>query len=88
MRSYFKEVVQNFELKRVGGGPKGHQFAPIFFIIISIMVVFLYMIPNKKNRSFNIEPLNQNPLVSIRASKQDSTPLYFNDIFFMRENVF
>ena len=77
-----------FELKRVGGGPKGHQFAPRFFIIISIMVVFLYMIPNKKNRSFNIEPLNQNPLVSIRASKQDSTPLYFNNIFFMRENVF
>ena len=88
MRSYFNEVVQNFELKRVGGGPKGHQFAPLFFIIIFIMVVFLYMIPNKKNRSFNIEPLNQNPLVSIRSSKQDSTPLYFNDIFFMRENVF
>jgi len=29
MRSQFGESVQNFELKRVGGAPKGHQFAPL-----------------------------------------------------------
>ena len=28
MESYFGEVVQNFELKRVRGAPKGHLFAP------------------------------------------------------------
>ena len=26
--SYFREVTQNFELKRVGRAPKGHQFVP------------------------------------------------------------
>ena len=30
MRSYFKKIVQNFELKRVGGAPKSHLFAPLF----------------------------------------------------------
>ena len=25
----FEELVQNFELKRVGGAPKGHLFAPL-----------------------------------------------------------
>ena len=28
MESYFEKVVQIFELKRVGGAPKGHPFAP------------------------------------------------------------
>ena len=29
MRSYFRKIAQTFELKRVGGAPKGHQFAPL-----------------------------------------------------------
>ena len=29
MRYDFGEVVQNFELKRIGGAPKDHQFAPL-----------------------------------------------------------
>jgi len=29
MGSYFGEVAQIFELKRVGGAPKGHQFASL-----------------------------------------------------------
>ena len=32
MESYFGEVVQNFELKRVGGAPKGRPFAPLVTI--------------------------------------------------------
>jgi hypothetical protein len=31
MRSHF-EVVQNFELNRIGGAPKGHQFTPLFHL--------------------------------------------------------
>jgi len=27
--SYFGKLVQYFELKRVGGAPKGHPFAPL-----------------------------------------------------------
>ena len=26
---YFRKVVQNFELKKIGGAPKGHSFAPL-----------------------------------------------------------
>ena len=29
MSSYFRKVVQIFELKRVGGAPKGHQFTSL-----------------------------------------------------------
>ena len=29
MRSQFEKLVQNFKLKRVGGAPKGHPFAPL-----------------------------------------------------------
>ena len=29
MKSYFGEVVQNFELKSVGGASKGHQLTPL-----------------------------------------------------------
>ena len=32
MRSQFGESVQNFELKRVGGAPKGHQYAPLIIL--------------------------------------------------------
>ena len=32
MSFHFGEVVQNFELKRVGGAPKGHPLAPLFII--------------------------------------------------------
>ena len=34
MGSYFGNVVQNFELKRVGGAPKGHLFAPLWSIFV------------------------------------------------------
>jgi len=29
MEYHFGEVVQNFELKRVGGAPKGHPLTPL-----------------------------------------------------------
>ena len=29
MESYFEKIVQNFELKRVEGAPKGHLFTPL-----------------------------------------------------------
>ena len=29
MRSHFEEIVQNFELERVGGAPKSHQLTPL-----------------------------------------------------------
>jgi len=36
MRSHFGGVVQNFELKRVGGAPKDYQFAPLMDMIAGI----------------------------------------------------
>jgi len=33
MKSHLEKVVQNFELKRVGGAPKDHLFAPLKLII-------------------------------------------------------
>ena len=36
LRSHFQEVVQNFELKRVGGAPKGHQLRPQVLLICSV----------------------------------------------------
>ena len=32
MGSQFEKLAQIFELKRVGGAPKGHQFAPILIL--------------------------------------------------------
>ena len=29
IRSHFEKLVQNFELKRIGGAPKGHQLTPL-----------------------------------------------------------
>jgi hypothetical protein len=34
MRFYFRKVVQIFEIKRVGGAPKGHPFAPLTFDVL------------------------------------------------------
>jgi len=31
---YFKKLMQNFELKRVRGVPKGHPLAPLYMFII------------------------------------------------------
>ena len=36
MRSHFKEVVQDFELKRVGGVPKNHQLTPLGLVHTNI----------------------------------------------------
>jgi hypothetical protein len=35
MISNFRKLVQVFELKRIGGAPKGHQFAPLVQHIVS-----------------------------------------------------
>ena len=29
VRSYFKKIVENFEIKRIGGASKGYQFASV-----------------------------------------------------------
>ena len=41
-RSQFGELVQNFELKRIGGAPKGHQFAPLKDIISAFPLLQLH----------------------------------------------
>ena len=44
MTSQFGELVQNFELKRVGGAPKSHQFAPlvvIFNLLLPMIITLL-----------------------------------------------
>jgi len=45
--SYFREVVQNFKLKRVGGAPKGHLFAPL--LELKLMGIILSMILGLEN---------------------------------------
>ena len=34
MRSYFKKLVQNFELERIGGAHKGYQLTPLDRLIL------------------------------------------------------
>ena len=34
---YFKKVVQNFEIKRVKGAPKGHLFTPLLTEHFSVL---------------------------------------------------
>ena len=31
MRSQFEKLIQNFELKKVGGAPKDHQLTPLVY---------------------------------------------------------
>ena len=37
MRSNFGKVVQNFELKRVGGAPKGYQITPLLYVLFKTL---------------------------------------------------
>ena len=36
MKYHFEEVVQNFELKRVGGVPKNHPLTPLYLADMQI----------------------------------------------------
>ena len=49
MRYDFGEVVQNFELKRIGGAPKGHQFANLLSPCILYSKVILWNMTGKQN---------------------------------------
>jgi hypothetical protein len=52
--SYFGKLEQNFELKRVGGAPKDHQFAPLVFPLVTSIreIIYLYLV-----RANNFEKL-------------------------------
>ena len=67
MKSYFGEVVQNFELKRVGGAPKGHQLTPLMKKQFS---------SKKGNSKFDVSSLSSLSCYSCMVStdKQQSYP--------------
>ena len=36
----FEELVQNFELKRVGGAPKRHKFASLIYLYTPMQITY------------------------------------------------
>ena len=59
---YFRKVVQNFELKRVGGAPKGHPLAPLFAHIINFKGILDFLSRKIKNYQACILTLSESCL--------------------------
>jgi len=57
MRSQFEKVVQNFELKRVGGAPKDYQLTPLG--ITTVNPKLLYDLDSTfRIRKYNVQYYN------------------------------